>query len=565
VVRHPASHGQSRLFFTPGVPFEFKQMVREQIMPRLKALAGEETDTELRRFYTFGVSESALSDMLDAAPWPAGIELGYRSSMPLIELKLIGHGASTADMDAAEARLLAAIAPWLVGRGNEAPASQILALLGERSLHLQEGESRGALLTMCHGHPALTAGFSHTLNDLLDEYMSIYGVNTWAMSTYESRRGLARNYITPIIGDMLLSDITPRMMDKYYRDLLSVKTVSVNNRKPTSEYLTPHTVREIHKLLRSAFNQAVRWELISRNPVLNATLPKEEHKERDIWTAETLSKAMEVCDDPILSLALNLAFSCSLRIGEMLGLTWDCIDIAPQSIENGSAYIFVNKELQRVTRGALDDLSDKGVIKKFPPCIASTHTALVLKEPKTKTSIRRVYLPKTVAYMLVERKKEIDELMDLFGDEYIDNNLVFCSSNGRPMESQVINRAFNKLIKENGLPHVVFHSLRHSSITYKLKLNGGDMKSVQGDSGHAQVKMVADVYSHIIDEDRCINAQRLEEAFYSSKTPDPVEDTEPKTADTAVTESDESDAAKILELLKNPETAALLKQLAKAL
>lgn len=155
--------------------------------------------------------------------------------------------------------------------------------------------------------------------------------------------------------------------------------------------------------------------------------------------------------------------------------------------------------------------------------------------------------------------------MELFGDEYIDNNLVFCSSNGRPMESQVINRAFNKLIKENGLPHVVFHSLRHSSITYKLKLNGGDMKSVQGDSGHAQVKMVADVYSHIIDEDRCINAQRLEEAFYSSKTPDPVEDTEPKTADTAVTESDESDAAKILELLKNPETAALLKQLAKAL
>ncbi|WP_029306150.1 competence/damage-inducible protein A, partial [Aeromonas dhakensis] len=82
--------GQSRLFFTPGVPFEFKQMVREQILPHLKALAGAESDTELRRFYTFGVSESALSDMLDAAPWPAGIELGYRSSMPLIELKLIG-------------------------------------------------------------------------------------------------------------------------------------------------------------------------------------------------------------------------------------------------------------------------------------------------------------------------------------------------------------------------------------------------------------------------------------------------------------------------------------------
>lgn len=169
LVSHPASHGQSRLFFTPGVPFEFKQMVREQILPRLKALAGEETDTELRRFYTFGISESALSDKLDAAPWPAGIELGYRSSMPLIELKLIGHGASAADMAAAEARLLGEISPWLVGRGNEDPAQQILALLGERPLWLQEGESRGALLAMCHPHPVLEASFSHSLPCELDQ------------------------------------------------------------------------------------------------------------------------------------------------------------------------------------------------------------------------------------------------------------------------------------------------------------------------------------------------------------------------------------------------------------
>ena len=169
VVSHPASHGQSRLFFTPGVPFEFKQMVREQILPRLKALAGEETDTELRRFYTFGISESALSDKLDAAPWPAGIELGYRSSMPLIELKLIGHSASAADMDAAEARLLGEITPWLVGQGNEEPAQQILSLLGARPLYLQEGESRGALLAMCHPHPGLEASFSHCLPCELDQ------------------------------------------------------------------------------------------------------------------------------------------------------------------------------------------------------------------------------------------------------------------------------------------------------------------------------------------------------------------------------------------------------------
>src|SRR5574344_2101032 len=85
------------------------------------------------------------------------------------------------------------------------------------------------------------------------------------------------------------------------------------------------------------------------------------------------------------------------------------------------------------------------------------------------------------------------------------------------------------------------------------------MKSVQGDSGHAQVKMVADVYSHIIDDDRRMNAERLEAAFYSGRqaTPEPVQ---PVTQ-----ESSTDDKELLLKLLQNPEMAALLKSLAKTL
>ena len=342
--------------------------------------------------------------------------------------------------------------------------------------------------------------------------------------------------------------------------LLSVKAVSSKYKRAKNEFLTPHTVREIHKLLRNAFNQAVKWELMSRNPVEHATLPKEEKTERNIWTAETLFKALDVCDDDILSLALNLAFSCSLRMGEMLGLTWDCIDISRTSIEQGRASNFVNKELQRVNRDALEKLDDKGVIMKFPAALSSTNTRLVLKEPKTKTSIRKVFLPKTVAEMLIARKKEIEELKELFGSEFTDYQLVFCSTNGRPMEGQVINRALNKLIQEHDLPKIVFHSLRHSSITYKLKLNGGDMKSVQGDSGHAQAKMVADVYSHIIDDDRRMNAQRFEETFYAPKNEDAGKEQE-KAADSA----QETEQELLMKLLAKPEMAVLLKTLAKGL
>ena len=408
-----------------------------------------------------------------------------------------------------------------------------------------------------------------TVRELLEEYVSIYGVNTWALSTYEGRRGLIDNYINPIIGDMKLDSLTPRTMDRYYRNLLSVKSKPRPYQSARNEFLSPRTVKEIHKLLRNAFNQAVKWELMARNPVAHATLPKSETKPRDIWTADTLFHALELCDDDLLKLALNLAFSCSLRMGEMLALTWDCIDITPESMESGRASIYVNKELQRVQRESLQALDGKGVIKMFPARLASRHTALVLKEPKTKTSVRRVFLPKTVAEMLAERHREIEDMKELFGEEYTDYDLVFCSPMGTPIEGQVINRALNKLIEDNNLPKVVFHSLRHSSITYKLKLNGGDMKSVQGDSGHAQVKMVADVYSHIIDEDRRLNAQRFEEAFYSGQgNATPTVGQADQTA--TVLEKDtagngESDQELLLRLLQKPEIAAMLKTLVQAM
>lgn len=408
-----------------------------------------------------------------------------------------------------------------------------------------------------------------TVRELLEEYVSIYGVNTWALSTYEGRRGLIDNYINPIIGDMKLDSLTPRTMDRYYRNLLSVKSKPRPYQSARNEFLSPRTVKEIHKLLRNAFNQAVKWELMARNLVAHATLPKSETKPRDIWTADTLFHALELCDDDLLKLALNLAFSCSLRMGEMLALTWDCIDITSESVESGRASIYVNKELQRVQRESLQALDGKGVIKMFPARLASRHTALVLKEPKTKTSVRRVFLPKTVAEMLAERHREIKDMKELFGEEYTDYDLVFCSPMGTPIEGQVINRALNKLIEDNNLPKVVFHSLRHSSITYKLKLNGGDMKSVQGDSGHAQVKMVADVYSHIIDEDRRLNAQRFEEAFYSGQgnaTPMTGQTDQTATVPEKNTAGNgESDQELLLRLLQKPEIAAMLKTLAQAM
>ena len=72
--------------------------------------------------------------------------------------------------------------------------------------------------------------------------------------------------------------------------------------------------------------------------------------------------ATEVCEDEILKLAMNLSFAASLRIGELCGLTWDCVDISPEAVENGICSIYINKEYQRVSKEAVNHLDGKAFL-----------------------------------------------------------------------------------------------------------------------------------------------------------------------------------------------------------
>lgn len=74
---------------------------------------------------------------------------------------------------------------------------------------------------------------------------------------------------------------------------------------------------------------------------------------------------------------------------------------------------------------------------------------------------------------------------------------------------------FYRLIEENSLRPVVFHSLRHSSTSLKLKLSQGNIKAVQGDTGHAEAQMVTDTYAHSFDADRKLIAQEIDSGFFS--------------------------------------------------
>lgn len=104
-----------------------------------------------------------------------------------------------------------------------------------------------------------------TVDELLKEYVALYGKTTWSMSVYGSNTALIEHYISPIIGSMKLSDVTARVLEKYYMQLLKTPSVHRITQKANSKnviYVAPLTVRKIHNILRSAFHQAVKWELM---------------------------------------------------------------------------------------------------------------------------------------------------------------------------------------------------------------------------------------------------------------------------------------------------------------
>ena len=154
---------------------------------------------------------------------------------------------------------------------------------------------------------------------------------------------------------------------------------------------------------------------------------------------------------------------------------------------------------------------------------------------------------------------------EILGDEYQDYNLVMTTSFGMPMGRERIQKSLNKLIEENELPKIIFHSLRHTSITYKLKMTGGEIKSVQGDSGLSQVNMVTGIYSHIIDEDRKKNVEIMEETFYKNRDVNPKMDQQAgsKKGKNVIDIPDGIDTDMIKKVLENPEMMVLLSALAK--
>ena len=169
-----------------------------------------------------------------------------------------------------------------------------------------------------------------------------------------------------------------------------------------------------------------------------------------------------------------------------MALIWDDVDFQKGTIS-------ARKTLKCVRRDDVDVLNVKDILHQFPAVFDEGRTVTVLKRPKTKSSIRTIYLPD---YVLDALQKWKETLKPVNRNQ---PNLILRYSNGRPLLEKTLPRLLEKQLLKLGLPMVSFHSLRHSSISYKLVLTGGNIKAVQSDSGHTQAEMITERYGHIIN------------------------------------------------------------------
>lgn len=363
-----------------------------------------------------------------------------------------------------------------------------------------------------------------TVSEFLYEFVEKYGEKKWAASTYDGNVGLLENYVHSYLGDKKLRSIRTKTVDDYYHMLLHVAEPASNMGKPKREKISPSTIHDIHKVMRCAFNQAVKWEYIAKNPFINATLPEHKEQKRQALTPDQLYRVLAFTDKPqyydyfMIHCAIQLSFACSMRGGEVGGAQWERLDVENQML-------YIDRVIDRVDKQLMERLSKMEVMYTFPNLYPGTKSSIVLKQPKTEGSIRNVYIPDTVMTKLLTLKHMQKKLMhELGSDGYMQYDLIICQANGRPIMTEHLNKRFKEILEEMKDPEInadelVFHSIRHTSTGVKLKLSGGDLKAVQGDGGWNTPDMVTKRYAHILDEDRKKLSVDMEASFYQGNVP----------------------------------------------
>ncbi|WP_250285925.1 MULTISPECIES: tyrosine-type recombinase/integrase [unclassified Frankia] len=301
-------------------------------------------------------------------------------------------------------------------------------------------------------------------------------------TTWVKYGNLLRAYVTPIIGETALRELTPVRLNLLYAHLLDEGRV--HRRAEQKPGLSPSTVATVHRMLHRALADAVRWDYVARNVAEDAQPPRVGRRRPTVWTPEQLRAFVEYIRGDRLYALYLLVVTTGMRRGEVVGLRREDIDLKAATV------------VPAVPRVVVDGRA-------------------VESETKTESGQRpRALDPLTLAALRAhieiweEERKQVGHTTDL----------LFCWPDGSEIHPDTVTDRFQKHARAAGLPVIRLHDVRHSYATAALK-SDVHPKIVSERLGHADVAFTLKIYSHVIAGMDAAAARLVAEAIFGPAEP----------------------------------------------
>ena len=312
-----------------------------------------------------------------------------------------------------------------------------------------------------------------TLGQLLEQWLE-HTKQHVSPKSHERYSEIVRKNIVPLLGLMPLTKIKPAHISMAYAKALA------GGRRNGTGGLSPATVHYMHRLLKQALAQAVRWQLLLRNPAEAVSPPKVERGVMNTYDVAQAAELLDATRGTRLHVPVVLALLCGLRRGEIAALRWRCIDLV-----NGHLAVVQSAE--------------------------QTGAGVRYKEPKSGRA-RTVAISSLVIEELRKHKtKQAEELLRL-GIRQTDMAFVYGREDGEPMQPRSLTHAWQQMLVRCGLQRIRFHDLRHAHATHLLA-SGVHPKVASERLGHSKVGITLDLYSHVLPGMQAEAAARVDDAM----------------------------------------------------
>ncbi len=311
-----------------------------------------------------------------------------------------------------------------------------------------------------------------TFEEFSQIFMAKYCANIGLITKDGYEKSLKR--ILPIIGKIKLNKITPLILDNLYLKL------KIGEKGQELGY---HSMYSFYKLINVMLNQAIKWELLDKNPNLKANKPKREKKERNYYDLEQAQKLITCLEKENIKYRalITLALDSGARRSEICALRWTDIDFKTNTIK-------ITKSL-KVVKGVVDEATTK-----------------------TDSSKREIIISNTTMEILKEYKEWQDSIIAKKGKSWNNENRVFTSKDGNYIYPTTCDHTIKKIVKKYNLAPISFHELRHTSASI-LIYKGINPKAVSERLGHASTDITMEIYSHVFDVTKKASANIFDEVL----------------------------------------------------